>query len=247
MSLTKVGNKLAKPQDHLIAKPTFCVEVDGSIKKINIRERFSKSYLVIFFFTLGSQSESEDVLQFSKYLKKFNDLGCQVLGITSESPLAIKRWIEKDYKAGGFGKDLGYIVVSDKDLSLSSELGVARSCGLPAKATFIIDPNSVVRYSVIQRSEVCRSIPELLRVVSAFQTSEETGMATPAAWIPGDKDLIPTEYSKKVEYYMKRFGCKEKTSSNSETSKDKDNNIGKNGLSTNQEKEVSKEYKELIK
>ena len=211
MPILTVRNTVVKPQDPLPSKNTFCVDSDGTtVKVIDMKKEFENSYLILFFFTLGNQSDSEEVLQFSSCLEKFNELRCKVVGVSSDSPLAIKRWMEKSSEEGGFGKVLGYDVVSDKDLSLSMELGVARTCGLPARATFIISPNGLIRYSMIQRSEVSRNIKELLRLVSAFKTSDETGMATPAGWQPGDKDLIPTDYTEKAEYYRKKYGEEKK-------------------------------------
>jgi len=207
MPILTVRNTVVKPQDPLPSKNTFCVDSDGTtVKVIDMKKEFENSYLILFFFTLGNQSDSEEVLQFSSCLEKFNELRCKVVGVSSDSPLAIKRWMKKSSEEGGFGKVLGYDVVSDKDLSLSMELGVARTCGLPTKATFIISPKGLIRYSMIQRSDVRRNIHELLRLVSAFKTSDETGMATPAGWQPGDKDLIPTDYTEKAEYFRKKYG-----------------------------------------
>merc|ERR1712243_135239 len=207
MSVLTVKNTIVKPQDALPSKNTFCVDSDGStVKVIDVKKEFEHSYLVLFFFALGNQSDSEEALQFSSSLEKFKELRCKVVGVTSDSPLAIKRWVEKSSESGGFGKVLGYDVVSDKDLSLAMELGVARTCGLPTRATFIINPSGFIRYSMIQRSDVSRNIHELLRLVSAFQTSDETGMATPAGWHPGEKDLIPTDYTEKAAYYRNKYG-----------------------------------------
>ena len=158
-----------------------------------------------FFFTLGLQTDSEEVLSFSGYLEEFLPLDCNVVGVTSESPLAIRRWIQKDFSSGGIGKVVGFPILSDKDLSLSMSLGVGRSCGMPARSVFIVDPNNRVRYFVINRADSRKSVPEILRLVKAVKTSDETGRAIPADWQPGD-DLIPTPYSQKVKYYKIKYG-----------------------------------------
>jgi len=245
MPFLTVTNMIAKPQDPLPSKKTYCLDADGTtIKVIDVKKEFERSYLILFFFTLGNQSDSDEVLKFSASLEKFNELRCKVVGVTSDSPLAIKRWMEKSSEEGGFGKVLGYDVVSDKDLSLSMELGVARTCGLPARATFIISPNGLIRYSMIQRSEVSRNIQELLRLVSAFKTSDETGMATPAGWQPGDKDLIPTDYTEKAEYYRKKYGEEKKLKADiHEGVNEQSSDVATTSSNSDQVKENKKEEK----
>ena len=121
-----------------------------------------------YFFPLGQKTHSEEVLKFSSSLQEFSNLGCRVIGVTSESPLAITRWMEKETETGGFGRLIGFPVLSDKDLTLSASLGVARNCGLPAKSAFIIDPKGKIRYSGIQHpaqysriNQTCQSFQEI--------------------------------------------------------------------------------------
>ena len=219
MSLLKVKNQLSKPQDQLVSLSSICVDSDGqTIKRINIAEMYKNAYIILFFFPMGMKSDSVEVLKFTASLQQFKDKNCSVIGVTSESPLAIKRWMEKDLESGGFGKKLNFPVISDKDLSLSMGLGVARTCGLPARATFLIDTKGLIRYSMIHRASIGRNIPELLRIVSAFQISDSTGMATPAGWQPGSDDLIPTDYTDKIEYFRKKYnGQDQKTEVKNET------------------------------
>ena len=94
---------------------------------------------MLFTFPLGLKADSEEVLNFDAHVEEFKNLGCHVVGMTNESPLAVKRWMKKDLESGGFGKSVGFSIISDKDLSLSKHLRIARECGLPARAAFIID------------------------------------------------------------------------------------------------------------
>ena len=70
---------------------------DGkTIQKVNVKEKFVGSYQIMFFFPLGLNSDSEEVLKFSSNVQQFGELGCKVVGVTNESPLAVRRWMEKD-------------------------------------------------------------------------------------------------------------------------------------------------------
>jgi peroxiredoxin (alkyl hydroperoxide reductase subunit C) len=59
------------------------------------------------------------------------------------------------------------------------------------RATFIIDPEGILRAMVHYPMTNGRSIPEFLRLVKALQTSDEHKIATPEGWQPGDKVIVP--------------------------------------------------------
>ena len=207
MSLLTVKNKLFKPQDSLPSMLVYGVQDDGqTINQFNIQEIAKGAYLLLFFFPLGLKEDSEEVLKFAKSLKEFQELGCKVVGVTSESPLAIKRWMVKDHESGGFGQVLGFPMISDKDLALSMRMGVAEGCGVPSRSAFIFDPRGLARYCACHKRGIKFNTSELLRLVNAVKTSDKTGMAVPAGWRSGEDDLIPTEYSAKVAYFKKKYG-----------------------------------------
>ena len=209
MSLLTVKNQLLKPQDPLPSLLVYGVQDDGqTIHRFNIQDYAKGAYLLLFFFPLGLKEDSEEVLKFAKVLKDFKELDCKVVGVTSESPLAIKRWMVKDHESGGFGQVLGFPIVSDKDLALSMSMGVARGCGVPARSAFIVDPRGLVRYCAAHKSGIKFSTRELLRLVNAIKVSDRTGMAVPAGWTSGEDDLIPTEYSAKLAYFKRKYGTK---------------------------------------
>jgi len=53
------------------------------------------------------------------------------------------------------------------------------------RGLFVIDPEGILRYSVISDLNVGRSVDETLRVVQAFQT----GGLCPIDWHPGEQTL----------------------------------------------------------
>ena len=207
MAVITVKNQMFKPQDSLPSMLVYGVQDDGqTINQFNIRDYAIGAYLLLFFFPLGLKEDSEEVLKFAKSLKEFKELDCKVIGVTSESPLAIKRWIVKDHESGGFGQVLGFPMISDKDLALAMSMGVARGCGVPSRSAFLFDPRGLARYCAAHKSGIKFNTKELLRLVNAVKTSDRTGMAVPAGWKSGEDDLIPTEYSAKVAYFKRKYG-----------------------------------------
>ena len=90
---------------------------------------------------------------------------------------------------------MGFSILTDKDFSLSMTMGAARDCGAPARATFIIDWTGTVRYMMVHRSDIGRSVKEILRLVQAFRYYDLIGEALASGWIPGGV-VIPTDFSK---------------------------------------------------
>ena len=198
LPILNVDNDLLQPQAIFNGTSMDGLDKDGNCVKI-VEDNFLGSYLVLFFLPLGMTSDSEEILKFKSGLQMFETLNCRILGITNESPFAIKRWLEK--KSGG---TTGFPLVSDKDLRLGMTFGVARECGLHARSTFIIDPRGQVRYTQVMSAGSGRSVDEILRLVSALQASDEQGKAVPAGWTPGE-ELVPILFSEKVEYFRRKF------------------------------------------
>ena len=58
------------------------------------------------------------------------------------------------------------------------------------RATFVIDPEGVLRAMLYYPMSNGHSIPEIVRLVTAMQASDANGIATPAGWKPGDDAIV---------------------------------------------------------
>jgi peroxiredoxin (alkyl hydroperoxide reductase subunit C) len=59
------------------------------------------------------------------------------------------------------------------------------------RATFIIDPEGILRAMVYYPMSNGRSIDAFVRPVKAMQTSDAHKVATPEAWQTGDQVIVP--------------------------------------------------------
>jgi peroxiredoxin (alkyl hydroperoxide reductase subunit C) len=59
------------------------------------------------------------------------------------------------------------------------------------RATFIIDPEGILRAMVYYPMSNGRSVDEFVRLVQAMQTPDKHEVATPESWKPGDKVIVP--------------------------------------------------------
>jgi peroxiredoxin (alkyl hydroperoxide reductase subunit C) len=83
-------------------------------------------------------------------------------------------------------RDLGFPMLADTKRELATALGVIHPTeGVPLRATFLVDPDGVIRHVSVNDLSVGRSVDETLRLLDAFQT----GGLTPCNWKSGDPTL----------------------------------------------------------
>ena len=110
------------------------VDNDGeTIRTFNLERELNESYFVLFFFPMDFRVDASEVLSFSSKLSEFLENRIIVLGATQDNPQAIKRWLRKDPANGGFGKPVGFPILSDKDSYLANLLGVSSHSGMPCR------------------------------------------------------------------------------------------------------------------
>ena len=77
-----------------------------------------------------------------------------------------------------------HILLADRGLNLSEELGIVDyDEGVCLRATFIIDPENIVKHVSCNELDTGRSADEILRTLGALQAGGLTG----CQWKPGDE------------------------------------------------------------
>jgi peroxiredoxin (alkyl hydroperoxide reductase subunit C) len=77
-------------------------------------------------------------------------------------------------------------LASDITKEVAKDYGVlVEEAGIALRGLFIIDPNGVLQYMVVNNLNIGRSVDETLRVLEGLQT----GGLCPADWKPGKKML----------------------------------------------------------
>lgn len=75
---------------------------------------------------------------------------------------------------------------------------------------FIIDKKGILRQITLNDLPVGRSVDETLRLVQAFQYTDQHGEVCPANWKPGAKTIIPNPEAK-LKYFDELWNqCKQK-------------------------------------
>lgn len=104
-----------------------------------------------------------------------------MLGASTDSYYCHKAWYESDPRLAG----VRYPVIADSSLQLAASLGVLRDDGTAMRATFIIDPEGIVRHLLVNDLDVGRNPEETLRTLQALRT----GALCPVSWQPGQPTL----------------------------------------------------------
>jgi peroxiredoxin (alkyl hydroperoxide reductase subunit C) len=76
-------------------------------------------------------------------------------------------------------------MLSDLRKDLSSALGILDEEGVAKRATFVVDPQGIIRFAMVTDMNVGRNVNEVLRVLDALQTDE----LCPCNWQRGEETL----------------------------------------------------------
>jgi alkyl hydroperoxide reductase subunit AhpC len=138
---------------------------------------------VVFFwpkdFTFVCPTE---IAAFGARNRDFLDRDAQVLGVSTDNEFVHLAWRKShpDLKA------LPFPMLSDLTRQLSQALGILHPTeGVAMRATFIVDPEGIIRFVSVTDLDVGRNVDEVLRVLDALQTDE----LCPCNWQKGEPTL----------------------------------------------------------
>jgi lipoyl-dependent peroxiredoxin subunit C len=123
-----------------------------------------------------------EIAAFGKLERDFADREAQVLGVSTDNEYVHLAWRGQHPDL----KDLPFPMVSDLKRELSTALGILdKTEGVALRATFIVDPQGVIRFVSVNDLSVGRNPQEVLRVLDALQTDE----LCPCNWQKGQNTL----------------------------------------------------------
>jgi alkyl hydroperoxide reductase subunit AhpC len=140
-------------------------------------------WLVVFFwpkdFTFVCPTE---IKAFGDLDADFRDRDAQVLGVSTDSEFVHLAWRRAKEEL----QDLPFPMLSDLKRELSGVLGIIdKTEGVAQRATYIVDPEGIIRFVYVTDLNVGRSPQEVLRVLDALQTDE----LCPCNWQKGQDTL----------------------------------------------------------
>lgn len=132
-----------------------------------------------------------EIIAFSDRVEEFRKIKCEVVAASTDSHFTHLAWVNTPRKEGGLGK-MNIPLLADKSGKVARAYGVLdEDTGVPFRGLFIIDGKGILRQITMNDLPVGRSVDETLRLVQAFQYTDEFGEVCPAGWRPGDKTMKP--------------------------------------------------------
>ncbi|GBE85646.1 peroxiredoxin [Sparassis latifolia] len=175
--------------------------IDGIFHEVSL-EQYLGQWVVLFFYPMDFTFVCPtEILAFNDELQQFKDLNTIVLSVSTDSHFSHLAWAMKDRKEGGLGPDLKLPLVADRNMKISRDYGVLiEEEGVALRGLFIIDPKGILRQITINDLAVGRSVDETIRLVKAFQFTDEYGEVCPANWTEGSK-TIKADPKGSLEYF----------------------------------------------
>jgi len=161
---------------------TVTTNKDNAFKTIT-NEDYEGKWRIFFFwpkdFTFVCPTE---IAAFGKLNKEFHDRDAQILGGSIDSEFVHLAWRNNHPDL----KDLPFPMLSDVKRDLSSTLGILdEKEGVAQRATYVVDPDNVIRFVYVTDLSVGRNPQEVLRVLDALQTDE----LCPCNWQKGQETI----------------------------------------------------------
>jgi len=163
-------------------KATVSTDKEKAFKNISNAD-YPEKWKVYFFwpkdFTFVCPTE---IAAFGKLNREFQDRDAQLLGGSTDSEFVHLAWRQNHPDL----KELPFPMLSDIKRELCASLGVLDpEEGVAQRATFVVDPQGVIRFVSVNDLSVGRNPQEVLRVLDALQTDE----LCPCNWQKGEAVL----------------------------------------------------------
>lgn len=175
---------------HRDAAPAFDAPTTHGCKTL---EDYRGKWLVLFShpadFTPVCTTE---FMGFARRHADFQALDCDLPGLSIDSHYSHVAWVRNIKEK--FDVEIGFPIIADLSMQVAKAYGMIQpgaSDTSAVRATFVIDPQGVLRAMLYYPMSNGRSIDEILRLVKAMQTSDAYKVATPENWQPGDKVIVP--------------------------------------------------------
>ncbi|MCB9871239.1 MAG: peroxiredoxin [Planctomycetes bacterium] len=133
-----------------------------------------------------------EFMAFARNHERFRSLNAELLGLSIDSHFAHIAWTRNIKEK--FDVDVQFPIIADLSMDVAQAYGMVQpgaSDTSAVRATFLIDPQGVLRAMVYYPMSNGRSVDEFVRILQALQTTDAHKVATPENWRPGDEVIVP--------------------------------------------------------
>jgi len=164
-------------------KGVVTAQIEDAFIEIN-HQSYPDKWRVFFFwpkdFTFVCPTE---IAEFAQLHQDFAERDAQILGVSTDSEFVHLAWKQQKHEL----RDLPFPMLADIKRELTQASGILDlNEGVAQRATFIVDPEGLIRFVMVTDLNVGRNPKEVLRVLDALQTDE----LCPCNWQKGEKTLV---------------------------------------------------------
>src|SRR5260370_2000605 len=135
---------------------------------------------------------TSEFVALSKAYGRFQALGCDLLALSVDSLFSHIAWVRSIHER--FGVTVPFPITEDPSMAIAAAYGMIHPDAADSstvRATFVIDPDGLIRAMVWYPMSTGRSVEEILRLVEALQTSDREAVSTPESWPHADAVIDP--------------------------------------------------------
>ena len=172
--------------------PDFAEEafVNGEIKKIRLSDMRGKWVILFFYpsdFSFVCPTELGDL---AKHYEEFKKQGAEIISVSTDTKFVHKAW----HDTSDTIKKISFPMLADPARRVSrSYWTLIEDEGLCLRATYLIDPNGIIKAFEFHDNDIGRNVEETLRKLQAAKfVHENKGEVCPMNWKPGQKSFTPS-------------------------------------------------------
>jgi len=180
---------------------------DGNrMRNLSLKD-YAGKYVVLFFYPLDFTFVCPtEICNFNDMAPEFRAANCEVLACSVDSAFTHREYTLKSRADGGLGR-MQIPMIADLNKKIGKSYGVyldhSGDEGVHLRGTFIIDGQGILRHISINDLPVGRNVREILRLVQAFQYTDEHGEVCPESWTPGAPTMTPSHESEHLQEFWK--------------------------------------------
>ena len=153
-----------------------------------------KGHWVVLFSHPGDFTPvcTTEFIAFAQANDEFKALNTNLIGLSIDSNPSHLAWVNQIYLLTGI--QIPFPVIADRMAEVAKLYGMIApdaSKQETVRNVFFIDPEQVIRAIFIYPLTNGRNIPEILRLLTALQTTDQCNVVTPANWQPDKAVMVP--------------------------------------------------------
>lgn len=133
-----------------------------------------------------------EFVAFARANDEFEALNTKLIGLSIDSNPSHLAWVNQIYVLTGV--QIPFPVIADRMGNVAKLYGMVApdvSKQETVRNVYFIDPNQIIRAILIYPLTNGRNINEILRLLTALQTTDSYKVVTPANWRPGESGMVP--------------------------------------------------------